>query len=75
MGNALRADERANPPLNMRRTLIFNGCVVLVSTMLVFLVRGKQVRKEKDEQMVKEKDEQQQMREFRPVERDDGPSS
>ncbi|TFK68705.1 MFS general substrate transporter [Pluteus cervinus] len=51
VGNALRAGPAANPPLNMHRALIFNGSLVLPVTSLIFLLRGKQVRKELDEEM------------------------
>ncbi|KAF8894114.1 major facilitator superfamily domain-containing protein [Infundibulicybe gibba] len=46
---ALRAGPSAHPPLNMRRALIFNGAFVSGAAALVFLLRGKQVRKERDE--------------------------
>ncbi|KAJ7116582.1 major facilitator superfamily domain-containing protein [Mycena epipterygia] len=48
---ALRAGLAAHPPLNMHRALIFNGAVVLSMALLVFLIRGKQVRKALDEKM------------------------
>ncbi|KAJ6596043.1 major facilitator superfamily domain-containing protein [Mycena sp. CBHHK59/15] len=48
---ALRAGPSAHPPLNMHRALIFSGAVVMSVTLLVFRIRGKQVRKELDEQM------------------------
>ncbi|KAF8650442.1 hypothetical protein AX16_005245 [Volvariella volvacea WC 439] len=48
---ALRAGPDADPPLNMHRALIFNGVFVLISSLLVFFVTGKQVRRELDEQM------------------------
>jgi hypothetical protein len=48
---ALRAGAGANPPLNMHRALIFSGTFVLSAATLVFLVRGKQARKERDEEM------------------------
>jgi len=35
----------------MHRALIFNGVVVLSMALLVFLIRGKQVRKALDEKM------------------------
>jgi hypothetical protein len=35
----------------MHRALIFNGASVVAISSLVFLVRGRQVRKELDEQM------------------------
>lgn len=45
----MRAGPNANPPLNMRRALIFNGASVMAAAALVFFIRGKQVRKEVDE--------------------------
>lgn len=47
--DALRAGSDAEPPLNMRRALIFNGAFVLVATSFVALLQGKQVRKHMDE--------------------------
>jgi len=47
---ALRAGPDADPPLNMRRALIFNGSIIMASASLVFLLHGRQVRKERDEQ-------------------------
>ncbi|GLB37685.1 putative MFS general substrate transporter [Lyophyllum shimeji] len=47
---ALRAGPDADPPFNMRRALIFNGTIIMVSASLVFLLQGRQVRKERDEQ-------------------------
>ncbi|KAG6813389.1 hypothetical protein H0H92_011655 [Tricholoma furcatifolium] len=46
---ALRADADANPPLNMRRALIFNGAIIVTSAVSVILLRGRQARKERDE--------------------------
>ncbi|KAJ7163873.1 MFS general substrate transporter, partial [Mycena crocata] len=48
---ALRAGVDARPPLNMHRALIFNGAFTLSMALSVFLIRGKQVRKELDEKM------------------------
>ncbi|KAF7330192.1 MFS general substrate transporter [Mycena venus] len=48
---ALRAGIDGNPPLNMRRALIFNGAFVVAVSLSVFVIRGKQVRKELDERM------------------------
>jgi FLVCR family MFS transporter 7 len=52
--NALRAGPDANPPLNMHKALIFNGVFTIVCSSLVFLVKGKQARKELDEQKVQD---------------------
>ncbi|KAJ6577555.1 major facilitator superfamily domain-containing protein, partial [Mycena capillaripes] len=46
---ALRAGSDGHPPLNMHRALIFNGAFVVVTSLSVFVIRGKQVRKELDE--------------------------
>lgn len=47
--DALRAGPDAEPPLNMRRALIFNGAFVLAAASFVILLQGRQVRKEMDE--------------------------
>ncbi|KAK0461336.1 major facilitator superfamily domain-containing protein [Desarmillaria tabescens] len=47
--DALRAGPDAEPPLNMRRALIFNGAFVLAAASFVALLQGKQVRKDMDE--------------------------
>ncbi|KAG6850973.1 hypothetical protein H0H93_005842 [Arthromyces matolae] len=47
---ALRAGPDANPPLNMRRSLIFNGTFMMIAAASVFALRGRQVRKELDEE-------------------------
>ncbi|KNZ75045.1 Major facilitator superfamily domain-containing protein 7, partial [Termitomyces sp. J132] len=47
---ALRAGPDANPPFNMRRTLIFNGAIIMTCAASVLLLCGKQVRKERDEE-------------------------
>jgi len=52
--DALRAGPNAEPPLNMRRGLIFNGAFVLASVLLVLLIKGEQVRKTLDEEKLAE---------------------
>ncbi|KAJ7593895.1 MFS general substrate transporter [Mycena floridula] len=52
--NALRASESATPPLNMRRGLIFNSVFILVSATSIFLLRGTQRRKERDEEKLQQ---------------------
>ncbi|PFH46175.1 hypothetical protein AMATHDRAFT_77780 [Amanita thiersii Skay4041] len=52
--SALRAGPDAQPPLNMRRALIFNGTFVAVTASLVIFVRGKQERKQLDEDKIRE---------------------
>jgi len=47
---ALRAGPDADPPLNMRRALIFNGAIVMTAGASVFLLKGKQTRKQMDQQ-------------------------
>ncbi|RDB25138.1 Major facilitator superfamily domain-containing protein 7 [Hypsizygus marmoreus] len=47
---ALRAGPDAHPPLNMRKALVLNGTVIMAFASLVFLLQGRQVRKERDEQ-------------------------
>ncbi|KAJ7262229.1 major facilitator superfamily domain-containing protein [Mycena haematopus] len=47
---ALRAGPDANPPLNMRRALIFNGTVVLVTCCSIFFIHGRQTRKQIDQE-------------------------
>ncbi|OCH88926.1 MFS general substrate transporter [Obba rivulosa] len=46
---ALRAGPDANPPFNMKRALIFQGCFVCVAAACTFLLQGKQTRRENDE--------------------------
>ncbi|EPQ57161.1 MFS general substrate transporter [Gloeophyllum trabeum ATCC 11539] len=46
---ALRAGPDANPPLNMRRALIFNAAFVWGAVVFVVLFRGKQARRAMDE--------------------------
>ena len=48
---ALRASPTADPPLNMHKSLIFNGAFILAGCCSVFFLRGKQARREKDAQM------------------------
>lgn len=38
--SALRASSTASPPLNMHRSLIFNGVFIVVCSFLIFFVRG-----------------------------------
>lgn len=47
--SALRAGPNGNPPLNMRNALIFHGTLVCVASVLVFGLKGKQTRRERDE--------------------------
>jgi len=51
---ALRAGPDANPPLNMRRALIFNGTIVMTASAFVFFLHGKQTRKQVDEQKMQQ---------------------
>ncbi|KAI5123266.1 hypothetical protein M0805_001355 [Coniferiporia weirii] len=46
--SVLRAPESASPPKNMHRALIFNGVTIFVTTMSIFLFRGRQRRREED---------------------------
>ncbi|KAI9057517.1 MFS general substrate transporter [Trametes sanguinea] len=48
--NALRAGPDANPPLNMRRAAIFQGVLVAIIILFVYLVEGKQTRRARDEE-------------------------
>jgi len=52
--SALRAGPNGSPPLNMKRSLIFMGVVVVSLSSLIFFVRGEQRRKAMDEQKLKE---------------------
>ncbi|KAJ7084336.1 major facilitator superfamily domain-containing protein [Mycena belliarum] len=45
---ALRAGPDANPPLNMRRALILSGTTVMISSVFVLFLQGKQTRKQID---------------------------
>ncbi|KAJ7346561.1 major facilitator superfamily domain-containing protein [Mycena albidolilacea] len=47
---ALRAGPNANPPLNMRNALIFNGVVVMATSSSIFFLRGRQTRKQLDQE-------------------------
>lgn len=47
--SALRAGSDANPPLNMRKALIFHGSIICVVSVLIFVLQGKQTRRERDE--------------------------
>jgi len=51
---ALRAGPDASPPLNMKRSLIFAGVIVLVGSLSVFLLRGHERRKEMDKEKMQE---------------------
>ncbi|KAJ7703249.1 major facilitator superfamily domain-containing protein [Mycena rosella] len=51
---ALRAGPDANPPLNMRRALIFNGTFVMTASAFVFFLHGKQTRKQMDVQRLQQ---------------------
>jgi len=51
---ALRAGPNASPPLNMKRSLIFMGVVVISLSSLIFFLRGEQRRKAMDEQKLRE---------------------
>lgn len=46
--SALRASESANPPKNMHAALIFNGVLIVAVVASVFLLRGRQRRRESD---------------------------
>ncbi|KAJ4468140.1 major facilitator superfamily domain-containing protein [Lentinula aciculospora] len=52
--DALRAGADADPPLNMQRGLIFNGVFVLASVLLIWLIKGEQVRKTIDQEKLAE---------------------
>lgn len=47
--SALRAGPDAKPPLNMRNALIFHATVICVVSVLVFALKGRQTRRERDE--------------------------
>ena len=51
---ALRADDTAQPPLNMRKSLIFNGAFIMAVGSTIFFLKGEQVRKEMDEVKMQE---------------------
>ena len=46
---ALRISPIADPPLSMRKSLIFNGTLILAGCCSVFFLKGKQARRETDE--------------------------
>ena len=46
--SALRAGPDANPPLNMRNGLRFHAAILCVISVLVFALKGKQTRRERD---------------------------
>ncbi|KAI0334148.1 MFS general substrate transporter [Cubamyces sp. BRFM 1775] len=48
--NALRAGPDASPPLNMRRARIFQASLVAAVITFVYLIEGKQTRREQDEE-------------------------
>ena len=47
--SALRAGPDANPPLNMRNALIFQDVLICAVSLLVFVLKGGQTRRERDE--------------------------
>ncbi|KAF9649531.1 MFS general substrate transporter [Thelephora ganbajun] len=47
--SALRAGPGAKPPFNMRNALIFHAVIICVVSLLVFGLKGKQNRRERDE--------------------------
>jgi hypothetical protein len=51
---ALRASPDANPPLNMRQALIFNGAFITASAFFIVFISGKQARRELDEQKLQQ---------------------
>ncbi|KAG8817336.1 hypothetical protein FRC19_011415 [Serendipita sp. 401] len=51
--DALRAPQTANPPLNMRKALIFNASFICATACLVIFFTGNQTRRKKDEEMAK----------------------
>ncbi|KAJ6609864.1 major facilitator superfamily domain-containing protein [Mycena sp. CBHHK59/15] len=51
---ALRAGPDANPPLNMRRALIFNGAIVMSTSVLIYFLRGEQTRKQVDQRKLQQ---------------------
>ncbi|KAI0920498.1 hypothetical protein AcV5_010215 [Taiwanofungus camphoratus] len=52
--NALRAGPDANPPYNMKRALVFQGALVCAAIAFIFLLEGRQIRREQDEQRLAE---------------------
>ncbi|KZT29060.1 MFS general substrate transporter [Neolentinus lepideus HHB14362 ss-1] len=51
---ALRAGPNADPPLNMRKALIFNAAFICGFVVLTVVFRGKQARRQLDEQNIRE---------------------
>ena len=49
MEGALRAGPDANPPLNMRRAVIFQASVVSAAVAFIYAIEGKQTRRAQDE--------------------------
>ena len=45
----MRAGSDANPSLNMRKALVFHGGIICVVSVLIFGLKGKQTRRERDE--------------------------
>ena len=45
----MRAGPDGKPPLNMRNALIFQGAMVCAVSVLVFGLKGRQSRRERDE--------------------------
>ena len=52
--NTLRAGPDANPPLNMKRALIFNAAFISGTTLLAIPFTGAQTRRKLDEQKAKD---------------------
>lgn len=57
MQGALRASPAASPPQNMHTTIVFNGTWMFTAATLVFFLKGKQARRERDEEMYEERGE------------------
>ena len=49
MADSLRAGPAANPPSNMRKELIFTATFALSVPLGIFVLKGRQVRREVDE--------------------------
>jgi len=47
--NALRDGPEADPPLGMKRALIFQGALAMSVSLLIFGLRGEQSRRRADE--------------------------
>jgi len=52
--NALRDGPNGNPPLNMKRALIFNAAFISATTLLTIPFTGAQTRRKMDEQKAKD---------------------